>query len=93
MRFLSLTYIGLISTKSLHVVECPEFRDLCLLLRPSLQAKEIPLRGKLREGIMEYWHGWFHNLKRDLAVRTVSALLLLCNSFKIGLTRSYQPYS
>ncbi|KAN0118228.1 Ribonuclease H-like domain containing protein, partial [Russula decolorans] len=42
--------------QSIRVVECPEFRDLCMLLRPSLQDKEIPRRDRVREGIIEQWH-------------------------------------
>ncbi|KAN0118276.1 Ribonuclease H-like domain containing protein [Russula decolorans] len=53
--------------QSIRVVECPEFRDLCMLLRPSLQDKEIPRRNRVREGIIEQWHKWFDSLKRELA--------------------------
>ncbi|KAN0111972.1 Ribonuclease H-like domain containing protein, partial [Russula decolorans] len=42
--------------QSIRVVECPEFCDLCMLLRPSLQDKEIPRRDRVREGIIEQWH-------------------------------------
>jgi hypothetical protein len=45
-----------------------------MLLRPSLQDKEIPRRDKVREGIIEQWHKWFDSLKRELAVCTISAL-------------------
>lgn len=73
---MSLIYV-LIPIKSIRVVECPEFRDLCILLRPILQDKEIPRRDRLREGIIEHWHGWFGKLRRELAVCTISALLFV----------------
>ena len=69
---LSLTHV-LITTQSIHLVECPEFRDLCMFLRPSLQDKEIPHRDRLREGIIEQWHQWFDGLRRELAVCTIPA--------------------
>jgi hypothetical protein len=39
-----------------------------MLLRPSLQDKEIPRRDRVREGIIEQWHKWFDSLKRELTV-------------------------
>jgi hypothetical protein len=45
-----------------------------MLLRPSLQDKEIPRRDRVQEGIIEQWHKWFDSLKRELAVCTISAL-------------------
>ena len=45
-----------------------------MLLRPTLQEKEIPHRDRIREGIIEQWYQWFDDLKQELAVRIISAL-------------------
>lgn len=45
-----------------------------MLLRPSLEDKEVPRRDRLREGVIEKWHDWFDSLKRELAVCTISAI-------------------
>jgi hypothetical protein len=45
-----------------------------MLLRPSLQDKEIPRQDRVREGFIEQWHKWFDSLKRELTVCTISAL-------------------
>lgn len=60
-----LTYVF----QSIRVVNCPEFRDLLLLLREDLQDNAIPHRTKLRESIIKTWRLWFDILKKDLAVR------------------------
>ena len=54
--------------QSLNVVECPEFRQLLLLLQQDLQDKDIPRRTKIREAIISAWQAYFITLKRDLAV-------------------------
>jgi len=54
--------------QSLNVVECPEFRQLLLLLREDLQDKDIPRRTKIRESIIKTWHAYFKVLKEELAV-------------------------
>ena len=54
--------------QSLNVVECPEFRQLLLLLQQDLQDKDIPRRTKIREAIISVWQAYFITLKRDLAV-------------------------
>ena len=50
------------------MVECPEFRDLCMLLRDTLEDKHIPRRHKLREAIIAEWQKEFEGLKKALAV-------------------------
>jgi hypothetical protein len=40
-----------------------------MLLRGSLQDKEIPHRDRIREGILDKWHDWFGELKKELNVR------------------------
>ena len=54
--------------QSIRVVECPEFRDLCMLLRESLTDKDIPCREKVREAIIQQFEKEFANLKNELAV-------------------------
>ena len=49
-------------------MECPEFRQLLLLLRPDLKDTMIPHRSKLRELIVLAWKEEFQVIKRDLAV-------------------------
>ena len=53
------------------VIECPEFRDLLLLLRESLHDTDIPHRTKIRTAIIEAWTTWFQTLKGSLAVSTL----------------------
>jgi len=54
--------------KSIRVVECPEFRDLCFLLRDSLADKDIPRRDKIREAIIRQFEREFSKLKIELSV-------------------------
>jgi len=50
------------------VVECPEFRDLCMLLRESLKDTDIPRRDKIREEIIRQFEKEFTRLKTELSV-------------------------
>lgn len=54
--------------KAIRVVECPEFRDLCMLLREGMTDKDIPRRDKLREGIIQQFEKEFGRLKVELSV-------------------------
>jgi hypothetical protein len=65
--FLLLTHV-LILSQSIRVVDCPEFRDLCMLLRESLQDSDIPHRDRVRQGIIDDWHKWFKGLQQELKV-------------------------
>lgn len=62
------------TSKSLNLVECYEFRELLLLLRPSLTEANIPRRTKLRELIIHVWKEYFQVLKSQLAVRASLSL-------------------
>jgi len=42
-------FLSLILFQSINVMECPEFRNLLLLLRPDLADKDIPHRTKLHQ--------------------------------------------
>ena len=55
--------------KAIRVVECPEFRDLCMLLRPALDDRQIPRRDKVRESVINQFGQEFGKLKIELAVR------------------------
>ena len=83
----------LIFAKSIRVVECPEFRDLCMLLRKSLTDKDIPRRDKLREGIIKQFKKQFACLKIDLSVSLIPNLtiLVLIRLFA-GLPGSFQSH-
>jgi len=52
--------------KSLNIVECPEFRQLLLLLQPDLK-KSIPHRTKIHTLLLQAWREYFQELRRDLA--------------------------
>ena len=54
--------------QSIRVVECPEFRQLCMVLRESLTDKDIPGREKMKESILNYWRASFEGLKLELSV-------------------------
>ena len=58
--------------QAIRIVECPEFRDLCMLLRESLTDKDIPHRDKLREAIFQEFHKAFGNLKTELSVSHIT---------------------
>ena len=53
-------------TQSLRVVDCPEFRDICLLLRPNLE--RVPHRDSIRERVTVEWAHAFTELRDRLAV-------------------------
>ena len=53
--------------KSLNVVECPEFRQLLLLLRSDLKDSDIPHRTKQRELLLQAWKDYFQILRSNLA--------------------------
>lgn len=55
-------------SKSIRVIECPEFRQLCMILRESLVDADIPHRDKMREVIVNHWRKSFEDLKLELAV-------------------------
>lgn len=65
------------TSKSLNLVECYEFRELLLLLRPSLTEANIPRQTKLRELIIHVWKEYFQVLKSQLAVRASLSLFTL----------------
>lgn len=48
------------------MVDCPEFRDICWLLRPNLE--RIPHRDSIRERVTIEWASSFTELRDDLAV-------------------------
>ena len=88
---LSLSYCALTCLKSIRVIECPEFRDLCLILRETLFNDDIPHRDKMRESIISLWHNSFQVLKSDLFVslRVLSSCTL--NSLlSIGIQQANQ---
>ncbi len=64
LDFFTLSHIF----QSIRVVECPEFRQLCMVLRESLEDTDIPHRDKMREAIVRQWRESFEVLKRDLSV-------------------------
>ena len=58
--------------KSIRVVECPEFHDLCMLLRESLEDNNIPRCDKVWEAIINEWRKQFELLKGKLNVKLCS---------------------
>jgi hypothetical protein len=54
--------------QSIRVIECPEFRYLCMVLRENLVDTEIPRRDKMREAILGHFQKSFEELKLELAV-------------------------
>jgi hypothetical protein len=61
-------HLPLSHLQSIRVVECPEFRYLCLLLRESLVDADIPRRDKMREAILKHWRKSYEELKVELSV-------------------------
>jgi hypothetical protein len=54
--------------QAINIVECPEFRRLIRLLRPSVNETDIYHRTKIRELVIDAFHEYFNALKKDLAV-------------------------
>src|SRR6267142_112286 len=54
--------------KSIHVVKCLEFWQLCMVLCKTLVDADIPHRDKMREAIIYHWKKSFEELKVDLSV-------------------------
>lgn len=73
-------FLALTHPQSIHVVECPEFQQLCMILRKSLTEKDIPHRDKMREAIIYRWKMSFEELKGELLVSLYALLFifLLC---------------
>ena len=57
-------------TQSLHVVDCPEFHDICWLLRPNLE--HIPHHDSIRERVTVEWGNAFTELHDELTVSQVT---------------------
>ena len=68
-----------LSSKSIRLVECREFRDLLLLLRSDLRDSMIPHRSKVRELVLNSWSIYFAQLRLNLEVRVLSKLLWRAN--------------
>lgn len=58
----------LTNLQSIRVVECPEFRQLCMVLCGTLVDGDIPGRDKTREAIITQWRDSFGQLKLNLSV-------------------------
>jgi hypothetical protein len=56
------------SPQSIRVVECPEFRRLCMVLCQTLVDSDIPRRDKMRETVISQWRDSFEELKSNLSV-------------------------
>ena len=70
IRYVLVFYPFMLSQvfKSIRVIECPEFRQLCMVLRESLDDADIPHRDKMKEAIISHWRTSFEALKADLSV-------------------------
>ena len=64
----TLTMLNCSELQSLNVIECPEFRQLILLLRSNLNDSQVPRRTKIRELVLQAWSQYFQALRRSLAV-------------------------
>jgi len=58
----------LTSLQSIHIIECPEFQQLCMVLRETLVEADIPHCDEMREAIISLWWDSFQQLKLDLSV-------------------------
>jgi hypothetical protein len=52
----------------MRVVECPEFRQLCMILRETLVDADIPRRDKVRESVIRAWQKAFEEQKEVFSV-------------------------
>ncbi|KAG1817371.1 hypothetical protein EV424DRAFT_1347958 [Suillus variegatus] len=53
--------------QAISIIECPEFRHLIRLLRPSLNETNLFHRTKVCELVIDAFHEYFNALKKDLA--------------------------
>ncbi|KAH9072196.1 hypothetical protein EDB83DRAFT_2516972 [Lactarius deliciosus] len=51
----------------IHVIECPEFRQLCMVLHETLVNANIPGCDKMREAVITRWQMSFEKLKHKLS--------------------------
>jgi hypothetical protein len=72
-----ILFHSLTDWQSIRVVECPEFRRLCMVLRPNIK---IPCRDKIREAILTRWRQSFESLRDDFSVS------LPCFVYRLALT-------
>lgn len=70
LKYLSIMIL-IFTHQSINVVECPEFRQLLLILREDLREEDIPHRDKIRSAIMKAWHAYYKVLKDELQVSLV----------------------
>jgi hypothetical protein len=63
------TWLIIFDFESINIIECPEFRDLLLLLREELKDTDIPHRRKIHDVIINASVEYFEYLKKDLKVR------------------------
>jgi len=54
--------------QSIRIIECPEFREMCMVLCATLEDAQIPHRDKVRESVISCWQQNFEELKLDLSV-------------------------
>ena len=71
--------------QSLNIVECPEFRQLLLLLRSDLKDSDIPRRTKLRELLLQAWKDYFQVLHSSFVACLPP---LLCSLFSFYLIQA-----
>jgi hypothetical protein len=91
-------FFTLTSCQSIRVVECPEFRQLCMVLRETLIDDDIPRRFKMREAIMKRGQKSFEALKYDLSVSFSTfffsrTLQIDIDQPSIAISRANQFYS
>ena len=89
--FLTLTYL-----QSICVVECPEFRRLCLVLHEGLLDANIPHLIAVREAVICSWNRAFKGLKAELSVSLrpfcVPSMLILINRNPVGRSVSWRMF-
>jgi hypothetical protein len=86
---------ALMYLQSIRVVECPEFRQLCMVLRESLVVADFPGRHKVREAIVSRWKESFNKLKVELSVsfeHSAFPLLTLVNRNPAGVSVLHQIF-
>jgi hypothetical protein len=61
-------FLALTDLQSIHIIKCPEFQQLCMVLHETLTMAEIPGHFKMREAIISCWKASFKKLKVELSV-------------------------
>ncbi len=72
-----------ISFQSINVIECPQLRQIFLMLREDLTDADIPHRTYIRKCVIETWEKYIATLKSEMEVSLFLPAMYYCMGFTI----------